>query len=113
MKLGSGTATVGTPEDYSGATLVSAGKLGLGASDVLPDGAGKGDLTVNASGTLDLAGASDTINGLNGDGTVDASAGASTLRFGSNNVSSTFSGIIQNSGGLLAFAKGGSRTNTP
>ena len=52
------------PNDYSGATVISAGKLALGVSDVLPDGAGKGDVTVN--GTFDLAGNNETINGLSG-----------------------------------------------
>ena len=43
--------------------------LQLGAANVIPNGAGKGDVTV--TGTLDLNAFSDTVNGLNGAGTVD------------------------------------------
>ena len=83
----------------------------LGASNVLPDGAGKGDVTDN--GTLDMAGFSDTINGLNGSGTVDNSTGTgNTLTVGGNNANSTFSGVIQNTSGSLGLAKTGTGTLT-
>jgi hypothetical protein len=42
----------------------------LGASNVIPDGVGKGVVTVSSPGVLDLSGYSDTINGLTGDGSV-------------------------------------------
>jgi autotransporter-associated beta strand protein len=109
-KQGSGNLSVSTLNDYTGGTVVSAGKLTLAGSDVIPDGAGKGGLTVN--GTFDLAGSSDTINGLSGNGTVDVSAGASILTVGSNNASSTFTGTIINGGGSLALTKVGTGTVT-
>ena len=97
-KQGAGRATLSGVNIYTGTTTVSGGTLKLGANDVIPDGSGKGDVTL--TGTLDLNGFSDTINGLTGAGTVDNTAAGttSTLTVGGNNVSSTFSGVIQNSG---------------
>ena len=62
---------------------------------------------------LDLAGFSDTINGLWGDGLItNSTASASTLTVGANNVSSTFAGMIQTSSGSIALTKTGSGTLT-
>ena len=92
-------------------TTISAGTLQLGAANVIPNGAGKGDVTV--TGTLDLNAFSDTVNGLNGAGTVDNSAaGTPTLTIGNNNVASTFSGVIKNTAGSLAITKIGTGTLT-
>ena len=61
----------------------------------------KGNVAV--SGLLDLAGNSTTINGLSGSGSVDNSGtGATTLTVGANNASSTFAGLITNSGTAVA-----------
>jgi len=88
---------------YTGDTTISAGTLRLGAADVIPDGAGKGNVSV--SGTIDLNGFSETINGLIGGGVVDNTAASSnavlTLSTGS-----IFSGTIQNSGAPLTLVKG-------
>jgi autotransporter-associated beta strand protein len=111
-KHGIGTAILSTPNDYSGVTLVSAGTLALGSNDIIPDGAGKSDLTVSSGATFDLAGFTETINGLSGSGSLNSSGGAGMLRLGSNNVSSTFTGTIQNTGGTLALQKVGSGTLT-
>ncbi|MDB6032604.1 MAG: Extracellular serine protease precursor [Verrucomicrobiales bacterium] len=110
-KIGSGALTLSGANSYNGDTMVSAGTLKLGASNVLPDGAAKGNLVVN--GTLDLFGNSDTINGLSGSGLVDNSApGSATLTVGNNNASSAFSGTLTNSSGALALVKAGSGTFT-
>lgn len=78
----------------------------LGANNVLPNGAGAGNVIDN--GTLDMAGFSDTINGLSGSGTVDNSGGGTpTLTVGSANATSVFAGTIQNSSGTLALTKTG------
>jgi fibronectin-binding autotransporter adhesin len=78
---------------------------------VIPDGATKGDVTV--TGTLDLNGNSETINGLSGAGTVDTIAGGTpTLTVGNDNDTSTFSGTIQDTAGTLGLAKTGSGTLT-
>src|SRR5262249_35744297 len=93
---------------YSGDTTISAGTLKLGATNVIPDGAGKGNVSV--TGTLDLNGFSETINGLSGAGTVGDAAGAGTptLTVGGNNATSALAGVIQNTTGTLALTKTGS-----
>jgi autotransporter-associated beta strand protein len=91
--------------DYTGDTIISAGTLRLGAADVIPDGAGKGNVLV--SGVLDLNGFSETINDLSGGGVVDNTAASSsvvlTLSTGGGAI---FSGTIQNSGAPLTLVKG-------
>ena len=88
--------------------------LKLGNSNVLPFGSGKGNVVIqqNYLGVLDLAGFTQTINGLSGDGVVDNTAGNGSLSVGSNNVSSTFTGVIQDTAGTLALTKVGTGTLT-
>ncbi len=107
---GTASVTLTGPNTYSGDTVISGGVLQLGANGAIPGGAGKGNVTAN--GTLDLAGFNDTINGLGGAGVVDASAGNATLSVGGNDQTSTFSGVIQNSGGTLSLTKTGAGTLT-
>lgn len=61
--------------DYAGNTVVTNGTMKLGASEVIPHGAGKGTVSVSAGATLDLAGNNETINNLSGAGTVTSSPG--------------------------------------
>lgn len=104
---GAGTLILSGANTYNGTTTVNSGTLQLGAINVIPDGSGKGDLILN--GTLDLNSYNETINGLNGDGTIDnSSAGTPVLTIGSNNTNSIFSGVIKNSAGTLAITKTGS-----
>ncbi len=70
VKQGSGAQTLAGNNTYTGGTTVSQGVLRLGASEVIPDGAGRGGVTVNAGATLDLGSHSETINNLAGDGNV-------------------------------------------
>jgi autotransporter-associated beta strand protein len=111
-KQGAGTAILSGANTYSGATAVVAGKLQLGNSDVIPNGTGKGDVSVTSGATLDLNGFSETINGLSGAGFVDNTAAdtTTTLTAGSNDSSSTFSGVMRNTGtnSTLNLAKIGS-----
>ena len=122
---GSPVVIANTGNNYTGDTIVGANGPGyyasgtkawlkLGASGVIPNGAGYGNVIINSAyaGVLDLAGFSQTINGLSGDGTVDNSAGAGSLSVGNNDTSSTFSGVLQNSTGTLALGKVGSGTLT-
>ena len=96
---------------YSGDTTISSGNLKLGASNVIPDGVGKGNVILN--GSLDLAGFSDTINGLSGSGIVGNSAGtAPVLTVGNNDATSTFNGIMRNFAGALSLVKTGAGTLT-
>ncbi|MEI6239928.1 MAG: autotransporter-associated beta strand repeat-containing protein [Planctomycetia bacterium] len=117
---------------YAGDTII-VGKGGgspwlrLGASEAIPDGAGKGNVVIynsGARGGFDLNGFSETINGLssfNGssfaaDSVVDnrAVSTSATLTLGGNNASGTFAGVIQNTGSsaTLALTKFGSGTQT-
>jgi len=92
-------------------TLFGAGKVSLGASNILPNGAGTGNLILN--GTLDMDGTSQSVNGLSGSGSVDnTAAGASVLTVGNNNATLSFGGILQNTGGSLAVIKTGSGSLT-
>ena len=108
-KLGSQTLQISNPNTYTGATTVTAGTLKLGAAEVLPDGIGTGNVTVD--GTLDLNGFSETINGLSGavSGVVDNTAvGSATLTVGNGDGSGTIFSTIQNTGGSLGIVKVGS-----
>ena len=106
-KVGNGTLTLGAAYTYSGDTTVNAGTLKMGNSNILPNGAGKGNLVLNAGGKLNLSGRSETINGLSGSGAIDNSTGTSTytLSVGNNDVTSTFSGAIANASGTVALTK--------
>ena len=97
--------------DYSSDTTVTSGTLQVGNSRAIPNGIGKGNVTVN--GTLNLNGFNVAVNGLSGSGTVDnTSSTAVTFGVGNNNQTSSFGGTIQNSGGALALSKAGSGTLT-
>ncbi|PAW67953.1 MAG: hypothetical protein B9S30_06565, partial [Verrucomicrobiia bacterium Tous-C5FEB] len=105
----SGTYTLGGSFKIGGSAPVavaSGATLKLGSSDVLPDGAGAGTVTIN--GTLDLNGNSDTVNALTGSGSIDNTAAAttSTLTVGAN-TGGIFSGSLKNTGGTLALTKTG------
>lgn len=111
-KSGNGVLILsGADETYNGDTIVTGGVLRLGAANQLANGTGDGNLVVNSGGVFDLAGFSETVNGLSGNGIVDKSvAGTTTLTVGDGNVSSTFSGTITNTLGTLVLAKTGTGT---
>jgi autotransporter-associated beta strand protein len=102
--------------------VVNEGDLNLGASNVIPDGASKGNLVLDGSNarflmTPQTAGTafSETINGLNGRGTVlsNATSGTSTLTVGSGDSNGNFSGTLINGGvAALALTKTGAGTQT-
>jgi autotransporter-associated beta strand protein len=85
---------------YSGDTTINASStLKMGASSVMPNGTGKGNLIDN--GTFDLAGRSETVNGLSGSGFIDVSGGTAGSSYTltvdpASGVTATFSGVIQN-----------------
>ena len=112
---GTGTVSLGGAASHTGATTVNSGAtLRMGAANVLPNGAGAGNLILN--GTLDLNGTSQAINGLSGGGALDnvAGGGASILTVGTitNNAASSFSGLIQNTSGTLALVYIGTNSLT-
>ena len=115
--IGGGTLNLSGSNTYTGDTTINGGALQVGAVGAVPYGAGKGNVSLGSSGTLDLSGYTTAINGLSGSGVVDnSSATAVTFNVGDNNATSTFAGVIQNSnsaaGGLLALDKVGSGTLT-
>ena len=110
-----GTLTLSSANTFSNGVAISAGLLKLGADHVIPDGAGKGNVVMNpASGTalLDLAGRTETINGLASSGAgasvvTNSSATAVTLTAGANNQSSVFGGNIVAGTGAISLSKTG------
>ncbi len=113
--------------DYQGDTVVGrtnaapaqtyTARLTLGAANQIPNGAGKGNVILNnntatRTGNLNMAGFSDTINGLSGNGTVDGTSGSPILTLGDNDATATFSGIVKNTAGTLNVTKIGTGTQT-
>jgi len=108
-KRGTGSLTLSNPNTYTGNTVISVGTLQLGASGVIPNGSGAGDVSVASGATLNLNGNNEGINGLTGAGTVDNTGAAATLTVGLDNDGGTFSGVLQ---GALGLNKQGTNTLT-
>lgn len=108
-KKGSGTLTLSNPNAYTGATVISAGTLRLGAAGAIPDGSGNGDVSLAAGASMDLNGFNDGINGLSGAGTLDNTGGNATLTVGLDNDGGVFTGVIQ---GAVALTKQGTNALT-
>jgi uncharacterized repeat protein (TIGR01451 family) len=105
-KTGSGTQTLSAASAYSGATIISAGTLQLGAVNAIPAGS---DVIDNA--TLDLAGQPDLIGALVGNGTVTSSVpGFATLTVGRTGNSGAFAGVLTNGSGTVSLSKIGGGT---
>ncbi len=122
-----------TANDYSGNFGINGllGPLGgnpvlvkLGASNVLANGSGKGNVIISGSATagnysiLDLNGKTETINGLGSAGTVaqaritNTNATAATLTLGDNDQTTTYSGTIIDGAGTVAITKIGAGIQT-
>ena len=65
--------------DYVGDTVINKGTLKLGAPEVIPNGAGKGGVTIAAGATLDIGGFTETINRLSGSGTITTTVSAPSV----------------------------------
>ena len=123
----------GTANDYTGNTTLLNNYfnngfftncqtiLRLGASEQIPNGAGRGILvfggtSANRNCVLELNGFNETLNGISGSGTwsiiQNTNTGASVLTIGDANTNSSFSGIIADGGAgkTLAIVKIGSGT---
>jgi len=93
-KTTANTVTLSGANTYTGLTTISAGTLQLGASGVIADTSA---VTVASGAILDLNGYSEEIGSLAGAGTVTSSAaGDLTLTAGGDDISTTFSGNIEN-----------------
>ena len=92
---------------YTGNTTVTDGELTIGS--VLNPLGVNSNVTVNTGATLNLASTTTnpTIGSLAGGGNVTLTGGTTTLRIGSANINTTFSGILQNSGGTFSLTKRG------
>ena len=138
-KNGGGTwTTSGTGDNGSSGIIINAGTVNLNkTSSSGTHAVGGPGLTINAGGTaritgtggdqiyngasvalagglFDLNGNNETFSGLNGSGTVDNMAAATAATLTLSNGTSTFSGVIRNSGSgaTLALVKSGSGTLT-
>ncbi len=98
-----GNSVLGGSNTYTGLTTLTSGTIQLAANHAL----GPGNLTVNG-GLLDLDGNSVTVGALTGaGGVIDSStSGAMTLAIGSNGTGGTYSGVIQNSNGVISLVVG-------
>lgn len=93
-QAGTGITALNSASTYSGATRLSAGTLlALNSAAFSQSSA----FTVNAPATLNLNGFDESIGSLAGGGSVIAGAGRLTT--GSDNTSTTFSGVISGTGG--------------
>ena len=112
LEVSGGTVTLAGANTYTANTIIDGGTtLDVGSSPALPNGSGKGNISI--SGTLNINGTNAAINGLSGSGTVDnTSTNSATLNIGNADVSSTFAGTIQNTGTNLALVKIGAGTLT-
>ena len=107
---------------YRGPTTISSGTLKVGSTDAIPNGVGKGDVTMNPgaglTATLDLNGFDQTVNGLiaNSAGTANidnSSATPVTFTFGSQDQAANLIGGVTNSGGgALSLVKTGTAAAT-
>src|SRR5579859_7774436 len=100
-QAGSGTLVLSGAGTYSGATMVASGTLQAGAANVLSSSSA---FTVNSGAILDLGNTNQTIGSLAGAGAVNLGAG--TLTAGGLGTSTTFSGVIGGSGGLVKTGAG-------
>jgi autotransporter-associated beta strand protein len=105
--------TTANLNDYQGTTSIPnlSAALTLGAADQIPNGSGKGN--VSLTGTLSLGGFNETINGLSGAGTVDGVSGSPVLILGDGDADgNTFTGTLKNTAGSLSLTKIGTGTQT-
>jgi outer membrane autotransporter protein len=112
-KTGTGTLILSGANTYSGGTIVSAGTLMAGSTTAF----GSGRVSVASGATLDINGFDVSIGSLSdvsGSGGIVTNGDSSiaTLTAGSDNTSTTFSGVIQDGTDRTALAKVGSGTLT-
>ena len=108
---------VTTAKTYTGSTIVTGGLLDMSTDNMLPFGAGKGDVLIGAGAQLFLNNVNTQINGLNGysggAGTV-VKGGSNTrnLTLGNNDANGSFSGDMTFAGGNSSVIKTGSGTQS-
>jgi fibronectin-binding autotransporter adhesin len=103
---------VGTAKTYSGDTIVSGGILDFGNDNMMPFGAGKGDVYLGAGSQFTLINTNMQINGLNdysgGAGTLSKSgSNTRSLTVGNGDASGNFTGPATFTGGSSTIHKVG------
>jgi fibronectin-binding autotransporter adhesin len=108
---------VGTAKTYTGDTLVNNGLLDVSTDNMLPFGAGKGNLHIGTGGQLAINNVNTQINGLNDylatSGAVNKS-GSNTrnLTLGNGDASGSFNGAMTFTGGSSSIIKVGTGTQS-
>jgi len=112
QKEGAGTMQISSANTYALNTVVNAGTLKMSGAGTLGDTTN--DLTVATGATLDLGGTSQTVDVLDGAGTVtNTSTTTGTLTIGNNGGSGTFNGTITGtSSNKVAIIKTGAGSQT-
>ena len=106
-KRGIGTLTLDMTQNFTGNTIIDEGTLKPAFDGAIGYGSGKGSVTINAAGKLDIDNQTININGLSGTGQV---VGQGTLRVGNNNASSMYNGTT--AAGTTLLVKTGTGTLT-
>ena len=99
-KTGTGTLTLTGTNGYTGLTDVTGGVLALSGGNALADADA---VQVAGGATLRLA-SNERVASISGAGTVEL--GANTLFLGTNDASSTLSGVVSGSGGITQTGAG-------
>ncbi len=108
---------VGTAKTYTGSTIVTGGLLDVSTDNMLPFGAGKGDVNIGTGAQFFLNNVNTQINGLNdyagGAGTV-VKGGSNTrnLTLGNGDANGSFSGAMTFTGASSTINKVGTGTQT-
>jgi autotransporter-associated beta strand protein/YVTN family beta-propeller protein len=99
-KIGEGTLTLGAASTFAGGIDLAEGSIVQSAANAL----GNAAISAAAGTTFDLAGFASTVGSLSGSGAV--SLGSATLTTGGDNTSTTLSGVVSGTGGLIKVGTG-------
>ncbi len=100
-KTTGGVLALAGTDVYTGSTTISAGSVLLGNANVLPASTA---LTVSSGATLNLQNFATQVGSLAGGG--DVQLGSATFSAGGSNASTTFSGVVNGTGGLTKTGTG-------
>lgn len=100
-KTTDGTVTLTGQNTYTGATTISGGALSMGVANAISTSS---DVTVNANGNFNLNGFEQSVASIAGAGAINL--GSATLTTGTGGGSTTFSGVIEGTGGLTKVGVG-------
>ena len=100
-KQGTGELELRTAAAHSGDTIIEAGELFFGSGGGLPD---TFDVTVATGASWNLSGIPDSVDGLNGAGTVELNS--ATLALGAGDGDGSFSGDVEGPGALVKVGNG-------